>query len=121
MPVLLFSGAILDTKLITTMYTDTKVNDQLGCRVDCAVSTKIIMADGATKTPIVNGITVPIKVLVIKATQYQALVAICDHFKITTMPVPLIELEEEKEKPIWEAYQVLWTNNKHNKLPLVSS
>ncbi|KAG9284756.1 hypothetical protein G9A89_001126 [Geosiphon pyriformis] len=78
--VLLFSGAVLDTKPITTMYTDAKVD---GHRVDRAVSTRIITANGATKTPIdeiddflfeVNDIIVPIKVLVMKATQYQALV-----------------------------------------------
>ncbi|KAG9294676.1 hypothetical protein G9A89_008155 [Geosiphon pyriformis] len=63
----LFSGVALDTKPITAMYTDAK----------------IITANGTTKTPIgkiddflfeVNGIIVSIKVLVIKATQYQALV-----------------------------------------------
>ncbi|KAG9305815.1 hypothetical protein G9A89_001104 [Geosiphon pyriformis] len=57
--------------------------NQLGCRVDHAVSARIITADGATKTPIgeiddlsieVNGIIVPIKVLVMEATQYQALI-----------------------------------------------
>ncbi|KAG9291614.1 hypothetical protein G9A89_022033 [Geosiphon pyriformis] len=57
--------------------------NQLGCRVDQAASARIITADEATKTPIskignfsfkVNGIMTPIKVLVIEATQYQALV-----------------------------------------------
>ncbi|KAG9307787.1 hypothetical protein G9A89_023352 [Geosiphon pyriformis] len=102
---LLFSGAILEEKSITTIYTDAKIDDhhiklildsssagniitrqlmdQLGHRVDRAASARIITADGATKTPIskiddfsfkVNGIVTPIKVLVIKATQYQALV-----------------------------------------------
>ncbi|KAG9288799.1 hypothetical protein G9A89_023096 [Geosiphon pyriformis] len=97
----LFSGAALDTKPITTMYTDAKVNghsiklildsrsagsiiikqliNQLGHRVDHAASTRIITANEATKTLIgkiddfpieVNGIIVPIKVLVMKATQY---------------------------------------------------
>ncbi|KAG9300758.1 hypothetical protein G9A89_023556 [Geosiphon pyriformis] len=32
-----------------------------------------------------------------------------------------IELEEEKEKPIWEAYQVLWANEEHNELPPILS
>ncbi|KAG9304238.1 hypothetical protein G9A89_019800 [Geosiphon pyriformis] len=102
---LLFSGAALEEKPITIMYTDVKVDghfiklildsrsagsiitkqfmDQLGCQVDHTASTKIITADGVTKTPIreindfpieVNGIIVPIKVLVMEATQYQALV-----------------------------------------------
>ncbi|KAG9289298.1 hypothetical protein G9A89_007859 [Geosiphon pyriformis] len=57
--------------------------DQLGCRIDRAVSTCIITADRTTKTPIgeiddflfeVNNIIISIKVLVIEATQYQALV-----------------------------------------------
>ncbi|KAG9303780.1 hypothetical protein G9A89_018677 [Geosiphon pyriformis] len=58
--------------------------DQLGHQVDCAASARIITTDGATKTPIgeidnfpieVNSIVVLIKVLVIKATQYQVLVS----------------------------------------------
>ncbi|KAG9296633.1 hypothetical protein G9A89_002904 [Geosiphon pyriformis] len=57
--------------------------DQLGCRVDRAASVRIITADEATKTLIgkiddfpikVNGITIPIKVLVMEATQYQAFI-----------------------------------------------
>ncbi|KAG9292923.1 hypothetical protein G9A89_016285 [Geosiphon pyriformis] len=101
----LFSGAALQEKPITTIYTDVKVDghaiklildnrsagsiitrqlmDQLDCQVDHAASTRIITADGATKTPIgeindfsieVNGIIVPIKVLIMEATQYQALI-----------------------------------------------
>ncbi|KAG9290042.1 hypothetical protein G9A89_010348 [Geosiphon pyriformis] len=51
--------------------------------IDCTASAYIITANGATKTPIgkindllieVNGIIVSIKVLVMEATQYQALV-----------------------------------------------
>ncbi|KAG9298356.1 hypothetical protein G9A89_003173 [Geosiphon pyriformis] len=103
-PVPLFSGATLEEKLITAMYTNAKVDghsiklildsssagsiimrqlmNQLGYRVDCAASACIITADGATKTPIskiddfsfeINGIIIPIKVLVMEATQYQAL------------------------------------------------
>ncbi|KAG9291453.1 hypothetical protein G9A89_021872 [Geosiphon pyriformis] len=57
--------------------------DQLGRRVDHAATTRIITADGNTKTPIgeidnfpfeINRIQIPTKVLIIKATQYQALV-----------------------------------------------
>ncbi|KAG9296296.1 hypothetical protein G9A89_014888 [Geosiphon pyriformis] len=138
--VLLFSGATLDIKPITMMYTDAKVN-----------------ADGATKTLIgeiddfsfeVNSIIVPIKVLVMKATQYQALVgnnwltktnaildwtiqelqlsqngqhtcipATCGHFKTINTPAPLIKFKEEEKKPIWEAYQVSWADDDHNELP----
>ncbi|KAG9298271.1 hypothetical protein G9A89_002759 [Geosiphon pyriformis] len=97
--ILLFSGAALDTKLITAMYTDMKVDghtiklildsrsagsiitqqliDQLGCQVDHAVSTRIITVNRATKTLIskindfsikINGIIMPIKVLVMETT-----------------------------------------------------
>ncbi|KAG9296215.1 hypothetical protein G9A89_014807 [Geosiphon pyriformis] len=68
--------------------------DQLGHRVDQAASTRIITTDGATKTPIskidalsikVNGIIVLIKVLVIEATQYQALINNNWLFKTHTM------------------------------------
>ncbi|KAG9299879.1 hypothetical protein G9A89_005408 [Geosiphon pyriformis] len=45
-PVLLFSGAVFNTKPITAMYTNTKVD------VDCTASTRIIMTDRTTKTPI---------------------------------------------------------------------
>ncbi|KAG9300768.1 hypothetical protein G9A89_023566 [Geosiphon pyriformis] len=57
--------------------------DQLGRRVDCAATTWIITADGNTKTLIeeidnfpfeINRIQIPTKVLVMEATQYQALV-----------------------------------------------
>ncbi|KAG9288758.1 hypothetical protein G9A89_023055 [Geosiphon pyriformis] len=112
----LFSGAILDTKPITIMYTDAKVD---------AANAKIITANRATKIPIdeinnflfeVNGIIVLIKVLVMEATQYQALIelqlsqngqhtcvpATCDHFKIINMPALLIEFEKKEKKPTWE-------------------
>ncbi|KAG9285657.1 hypothetical protein G9A89_009297 [Geosiphon pyriformis] len=105
------------------------------------------MADGVTKTLIgeindlpieINGIIVPIKVLIMETTQYQALFsndwlsktnatldwntqelqisqnwqhmhvpATCGHFKATNTMAPLINFEEEKPKPTWEAYQVL--------------
>ncbi|KAG9299912.1 hypothetical protein G9A89_009640 [Geosiphon pyriformis] len=93
-----------------------------------------------------------IKVLVMEATQYQALVgnnwlskvnamldwntqelqltyqgqyicvpATCGHFKTPPKEKLLIELEEEKEKPTWEAYQVSWAGKEHNKLlPILS-
>ncbi|KAG9296693.1 hypothetical protein G9A89_001325 [Geosiphon pyriformis] len=73
-PVLLFSEATLDTKLITVMYTNVKIDghaiklilnnrsagsiitqqlmNQLGCQVDCAVSACIITTNRTTKTPI---------------------------------------------------------------------
>ncbi|KAG9301875.1 hypothetical protein G9A89_004554 [Geosiphon pyriformis] len=100
---LLFSGAILEEKPITAMYTDAKT-----------ASTRIITADGAMKMPIgeidnfpieVNSIVTPIKIPVM-----------CGHFKATNTMAPLIDFEKEKPKPTWEAYQVLWANVDHNKL-----
>ncbi|KAG9289284.1 hypothetical protein G9A89_007845 [Geosiphon pyriformis] len=88
----LFSGAALNEKPITAMYTNAKVDgqsiklildNQLGCQVDHTTSTRIITVNGTTKTPIgeiddfpfnINGIVTSIKVLVMKTTQYQALV-----------------------------------------------
>ncbi|KAG9306528.1 hypothetical protein G9A89_004725 [Geosiphon pyriformis] len=86
---LLFSRAALEKKPITAIYTDVKVNGHSikfilnSYQVNCATSTRIITANRATKTSIgeindflfeVNGIIIPIKVLVIEATQYQAFV-----------------------------------------------
>ncbi|KAG9287799.1 hypothetical protein G9A89_017394 [Geosiphon pyriformis] len=73
---------ILDSRSAGSIITKQLI-DQLGYRVDRAASTRIITANEATKTPIdeiddfffkINGIIVPIKILVIEATQYQALV-----------------------------------------------
>ncbi|KAG9298930.1 hypothetical protein G9A89_015952 [Geosiphon pyriformis] len=89
-PIPLFSGAALEKKSITAMYTNARVDD---CRVDRTVSARIITADRATKTPIgkinefpfkVNSIVTPIKVLVMEATQYQALVGNNWLFKVNT-------------------------------------
>ncbi|KAG9291645.1 hypothetical protein G9A89_022064 [Geosiphon pyriformis] len=86
--------------------------DQLGCRVDRAASARIITADA--KTPIgkindflfeVNGIVTSIKVLVMEATQYQAL-------------RETIDQTGEGER---KAYQVSWMNEEHNELlPILS-
>ncbi|KAG9302433.1 hypothetical protein G9A89_011483 [Geosiphon pyriformis] len=102
----MFSGAALDEKRpITAMYMEATVNNtpiklildsgsagsiimlqlvnQLGFKVDCAVTSQIITADRSTKLPHgeinsfpfeINGIVIPTKVLVMDATQYQALV-----------------------------------------------
>ncbi|KAG9292953.1 hypothetical protein G9A89_016315 [Geosiphon pyriformis] len=153
-----FIKLILDSRSAGSIITR-QLMDQLSCQVDHTASARIITADGATKTPIgeidnlfieVNDIIIPIKVLVIEATQYQALIgndwlfkastimnwniqevqlsqhnqhtrvpAICGHFKSNHLSTPLIELKEEKLKPTWEAYQVSWADNNHNKLLLI--
>ncbi|KAG9289001.1 hypothetical protein G9A89_015550 [Geosiphon pyriformis] len=124
---------ILDSGLAGSIITR-QLMDQLGHQVNRAISTKIITADKTTKTPIgkiddffieVNGIIILIKVLVMKATQYQALVGnnwltktntILDWTTQNHMPAPLIDLEEEKPKPTWKAYQVSWADVDHNEL-----
>ncbi|KAG9284591.1 hypothetical protein G9A89_004633 [Geosiphon pyriformis] len=155
---LLFSGVTFEEKPITTMYINVKVDghsiklildsgladsiitkqliNQLDCQVDRTASTQIITVNG------INSIIVPIKVLVMEATQYQALIsndwlsktnvmldwnmqelqlsqnsrhtyvpATCGHFKTTNMPAPLIKFKKKEKKPIWEAYQVSWTED----------
>ncbi|KAG9297101.1 hypothetical protein G9A89_019382 [Geosiphon pyriformis] len=76
----LFSGATLEAKPITVMYTDAKVERQ---SIKLILNSSSADTDGAIKTPIgkiddfsfeVHGIVTPIKVLVIEVTQYQALV-----------------------------------------------
>ncbi|KAG9304493.1 hypothetical protein G9A89_020057 [Geosiphon pyriformis] len=101
-PVLLFSEATLDTKPITAMYTNVKVDGHaIKLILDSGLAGNIItkqlmdqLADGTTKTSIgeiddfpieINSITVPIKVLVIEATQYQALIGNNWLFKTNTM------------------------------------
>ncbi|KAG9290851.1 hypothetical protein G9A89_011000 [Geosiphon pyriformis] len=150
----LFSGAALEEKPITAMYTDVKIDGHhIKLILDSAASARIIMADRVTKTPIskihdlpikINSIIVLIKVFVMEATQYQALVgndwlskinttldwntqelqlipAMCGHFKATNTTASLINFEEKKPKPTWEAYQVLWADKEHNKLPPILS
>ncbi|KAG9299804.1 hypothetical protein G9A89_013164 [Geosiphon pyriformis] len=98
----LFSGAAINQdKSITALYTNARIREidiklildsgsagsiitkQLMDQLDCAATTQIITADGNTKTLIgeinnfsfkINGIQIPTKVLVMEATQYQALV-----------------------------------------------
>ncbi|KAG9284364.1 hypothetical protein G9A89_023621 [Geosiphon pyriformis] len=73
---------ILDSGSAGSIITK-QLMDQLGCQVDHATTARIITADRNTKTPIgeinnfpfeINGIQIPTKVLVMEATQYQALI-----------------------------------------------
>ncbi|KAG9284457.1 hypothetical protein G9A89_014061 [Geosiphon pyriformis] len=119
---LLFSEAALEEKPITAMYTDAKVDGHsiklILDSVDCAASTRIITVDGATKTPIgeiddfpikVNGIIVSIKVLMMEAIQYQALIEWSTH--VSTSNVWSLQSYQHHK-----AYQVLWADEEHNKL-----
>ncbi|KAG9304295.1 hypothetical protein G9A89_019857 [Geosiphon pyriformis] len=152
--ILLFSGAALEEKPITTMYIDAKIDGH---------AIKLILDNGSAGSIItrqlmdqlgeidnlpieINNIMVPIKVLVMEATQYQALIgndslsktnAVLDWImqelqlsqngQHTQVPAvcghfkptnlqPLIKLEEKTKKPTWEAYQISWANIDHNEL-----
>ncbi|KAG9290358.1 hypothetical protein G9A89_007089 [Geosiphon pyriformis] len=148
----LFSGATLEEKPITTMYTDVKIDGhyiKLILDIDRATSARIITANEVTKTPIskindlpieINGIIVPIKILVIEATQYQALntqelqlsqngqhtqvPATYGHFKTTnTMHNKLSPIlfwddngkGKQTNKLTWKTNDLTWTNNKQEK------
>ncbi|KAG9298006.1 hypothetical protein G9A89_018834 [Geosiphon pyriformis] len=132
--VLLFSRAALNTKPITMMYTDTKVDgqyiklildsgsagsiitkqliNQLDRQVDQTASAKIITADGATKTPIgeIDDFSFEVNSIIvpIKVLTMQELQlsqnTMYDYFKTTNTS---------------EAYQVSWANIDYNKLLLI--
>ncbi|KAG9297050.1 hypothetical protein G9A89_000429 [Geosiphon pyriformis] len=122
----LFSGAILDTKPITAMYTNAKVDgqsiklildsglvgsiitqqfmNQLNCQVDCATSARIITTNRAIRTPID------------KIDDFS--------FEVNNITI-LIKLQLNFDgqhthiSATCEVYQVLWANNNHNELPLI--
>ncbi|KAG9291910.1 hypothetical protein G9A89_004848 [Geosiphon pyriformis] len=133
----LFSGTALEKKRITVIYTNVKVNGHsikliLNSESTGSIIIRQLMNQLATKTPIskindfsikVNSIIVPIKVLVMEATQYQTLItrtanirvpASCDHFKPTIMQ-PLIKLKEKETKSTWKAYQTTKEKEKEEK------
>ncbi|KAG9290638.1 hypothetical protein G9A89_011601 [Geosiphon pyriformis] len=80
----LFSnGTANEQKAITAMYTEAELMQQLKKNVDRPAQTVIVTTDGIKKTPVgeidnflftLDGITIPVKVLVIDAPQYQALI-----------------------------------------------
>ncbi|KAG9284019.1 hypothetical protein G9A89_022793 [Geosiphon pyriformis] len=136
----LFSRAVLEKKPITMMYTNVKVDGH---------SIKLILdTDGVTKTPIgeidnfpieVNGIIVPIKVLVMEATQYQALIGnnwlsslartVDTHgyqpsaINYNKLP-PILAWDnndngkkKQRKEPTWKATIDAWTNNNQSEMP----
>ncbi|KAG9306039.1 hypothetical protein G9A89_020234 [Geosiphon pyriformis] len=94
----LFSGSALKKKPIMAMYTDAKINE-------------------------INGITVPIKVLVMKATQYQALMGNNWLSKINaTLDWNTQELQlSQNEQHTCVPAMFSWVDEDHNKLPLILS
>ncbi|KAG9298508.1 hypothetical protein G9A89_016505 [Geosiphon pyriformis] len=138
---LLFSRAVFEEKPITIMYTDAKINGhsiKLILDIDQTANAKIITADGTTKTPIgkidnlpieINGIIVLIKVLVMEATQYQALVVFWANKDSNSNGAFGIDNElslilfwndkrkkTQKEEPTWNANQAWVTDNDQDKI-----
>ncbi|KAG9290617.1 hypothetical protein G9A89_011580 [Geosiphon pyriformis] len=128
---------ILDSGLAGSIITY-QLMQQLKRNIDRPAQTVIVTADGMKKTPIgeiddfsfsIDGITIPVKVLVMDAPQYQALVRNDWLFKAnanlnwetqelkisyqgqyTIVPAtctPIFEFEEEKEMPLTETYMAL--------------
>ncbi|KAG9307401.1 hypothetical protein G9A89_017230 [Geosiphon pyriformis] len=130
---LLSNAAANEQKAITAMYTEATLQKT----VDRPVQTVIVIADGMKKTPVgeidnfpftIDGITIPVKVLVMDAPQYQALIrndwllkanANLDwetqelkisyqrQYTIVLATSPVFEFEEEKEMPLTEIYMAL--------------
>ncbi|KAG9293639.1 hypothetical protein G9A89_018976 [Geosiphon pyriformis] len=82
-PFLLSNAATNKQKAITAMYTEAELMQQLKKNVNRPAQTVIVTADIMKKTPVreidnfpftLNGITISVKVLIIDAPQYQALV-----------------------------------------------
>ncbi|KAG9302620.1 hypothetical protein G9A89_007324 [Geosiphon pyriformis] len=120
---------ILDSKSARSIITY-QLMQQLKKNVDRPVQTIIVTADGIKKTPVgeidnfpftINRITIPVKVLVMDAPQYQALVRnnwlqkananlnweTQDIFNKCSEKAPAFEFEPEKEKPIIETFMAL--------------
>ncbi|KAG9297270.1 hypothetical protein G9A89_009952 [Geosiphon pyriformis] len=140
-PFLLSNAAANEQKAITAMYTKAEVEGEAIClildngsarsiityqNVDRPAQTVIITANGMKKTPVeeidnflftLDGITIPVKVLIIDALQYQALTGKPKNYKSFTkddMPkylllvkAPVFKFEEEEEKPVVETFMAL--------------
>ncbi|KAG9291817.1 hypothetical protein G9A89_012102 [Geosiphon pyriformis] len=130
---------ILDSRSIGSIITY-QLMQQLKRNVDRPAQTIIVTADGIKKTPVgeidnfsftIDRITIPVKVLVMDAPQYQALVgnnwlqkananlnwetqeqharvpATCGIFNKCSEKAPAFEFEPEEEKPIIETFMAL--------------
>ncbi|KAG9284885.1 hypothetical protein G9A89_003808 [Geosiphon pyriformis] len=86
-PFLFSNAAANEQKAITAMYTEAKVEEKTICLIldsgSARTQTVIVTADGIKKTPVeeidnfsftLDGIIIPVKVLIMNASQYQALV-----------------------------------------------
>ncbi|KAG9307521.1 hypothetical protein G9A89_003844 [Geosiphon pyriformis] len=135
---------ILDSRSTGSIIMLQLVN-QLGFKVDRIITSQIITADGSTKLPHgkidsfffeINGIIISTKVLVINATQYQALttqellinynghqariLATCGHFqKPSTNQRPIFKFEENPALPAIKTYQLSWADDQRTGLPAI--
>ncbi|KAG9305226.1 hypothetical protein G9A89_002381 [Geosiphon pyriformis] len=149
----MFSGAALDKKCpIIAMYTEATIKNtpiklildsgstrsiimlqlvnQLGFKVDCAVMSQIITANGSTKLshgeinsfPFeVNDIVIPTKTtqeLLINYNGHQArILATCSHFqKPSTNQRPTFEFEKNSVLPVIKTYQLSWIDDQRTGL-----
>ncbi|KAG9305686.1 hypothetical protein G9A89_022608 [Geosiphon pyriformis] len=125
----LFNEAALKEKPTTVMYTNVKVDGHsikliLNSGSAGSIITRQLMdqlANGATKTLIreidnfsieVNDIIVPIKVLVIEATQYQALIG--NNWLSKTNAT--LDWNTQELQLSWNTYQVSWADVNYNEL-----
>ncbi|KAG9284069.1 hypothetical protein G9A89_022843 [Geosiphon pyriformis] len=162
----MFSGAALDEKHpITAMYTEATVNNtpiklildsgsagsivtlqlvnQLGFKVDCAVTSQIITADGSTKLPYGEIDLFPFEInalvgndwltkanatldwttqeLLINYNGHQTKIpATCGHFqKPSANQRPTFEFEENPALPAIETYQFSWADDQRTGLPAI--
>ncbi|KAG9287188.1 hypothetical protein G9A89_001596 [Geosiphon pyriformis] len=134
-PFLLSNVAANEQKAIMAMYTKAEVEGKTICLIldiNATVEEKLIVtADGMKKTSVeeidnfpftLDGITIPVKVLVIDAPQYQALTqeltisyqgqhtrvpATCGIFNKHSEKAPAFEFELEEEKPLFETFMAL--------------
>ncbi|KAG9293019.1 hypothetical protein G9A89_016381 [Geosiphon pyriformis] len=116
-PFLLSNAAANEQKVITAMYAEAELMQQLKRNVNQPAQTVIITADGMKKTPVgeidnfpftLDRITIPVKVLVMDAPQQHARVpAICGTFNKHSEKAPAFEFEPEEEKPIIETFMAL--------------
>ncbi|KAG9288464.1 hypothetical protein G9A89_015670 [Geosiphon pyriformis] len=120
-PFLLSNAAVNEQKAITAMYTQTKVKGKpIQLILDSGLA-EIGEIDNFSFT--INGITIPVKVLVIDILQYQALKtqelkisyqeqyirvpATCGIFNKKSEKVLVFEFEEEKKLPVTETFMAL--------------
>ncbi|KAG9299932.1 hypothetical protein G9A89_009660 [Geosiphon pyriformis] len=123
-PFLFSNAAANEQKAITAMYTEAKVERKSICLILDNGSTGIIItADGIKKTPVgeidnfpftLDGIIIPVKVLVIDAPQLEN-PKTTNLLPRTTCPTPAFEFKPEEEKPIIETFMTFgstsnWAN-----------